>query len=674
MVDYNLQVPGIQPVQNSMAQMNPLQMMLLGQQLQTNQLAAQETMRKRQEEELLRGLRVDPRSPEYIQQAARISPQFGLQALTSQRQAAQFDMTAERERRQAEEARVRARKTEVETVQSQVESLKKEAGTSVRDQNSYDKLVGRIRRLAPDFQAPSQYDPDFVRQLAGIKLDFHTDKDGRPFAFNPMTREMYDISGGILRSQSAPTASAAPAAVATDAEPRTPAGVSLPPPGPPSSAVGSGQPVNVPPGAPAGTPRIVANNAAPGSAAPAATAAAPFDMGRAKAAISGIESGGNYGALGPVTKTGDRAYGKYQVMGANIPSWTREALGRSMTPAEFLRDPETQEKVFEHHFGKSVQRYGNAADAASVWFSGRPIARAGNATDILGTTVPGYVNKFMAAYGGGGQPAGGRVPRMMTAPAFATAGGQIPPAFTGAAAAPVLNAMSPELINALATPPQQPLAPAGVPASSPTPAEGQPAQQAPAPFGKGKEQESKARVDSALRKMAQAYQALEEEGSVASTKRGALANVGAYLRGTAPGQVVERALATTAQERRDELQSLARQLITDIKNATGMSAQELNSNVELQQMLLAVSNPTQSTQAVRRILNNLSDRFGIGAKLDIKERTEPAPKESGVPRGRRGAEAPATTEAQPQRAIVKTGTYNGKKVVQYSDGSVEYAD
>jgi hypothetical protein len=259
MVNYNLQVPGIQPVQNSMAQMNPLQMMLLGQQLQTNQLAAQETLRKRQEEELLRGLRVDPRSPEYVQQAARISPQFGLQALTSQHQAKKFEMEAEKERRQAQEAQVRTRKTEIDTVQSQIEALKKEAGTSVRDQNSYDKLIGRIRKLAPDFQAPPQYDPDFVRQLAGIKLDFHTDKDGRPFAFNPMTREMYDISGGILRSQTAPaapTASAAPGVVANDAGPVTPGGVSLPPPGPPSSAVGSGQPVNVPRGAPPGTPTI----------------------------------------------------------------------------------------------------------------------------------------------------------------------------------------------------------------------------------------------------------------------------------------------------------------------------------------------------------------------------------------------------------------------------------
>jgi hypothetical protein len=126
----------------------------------------------------------------------------------------------------------------------------------------------------------------------------------------------------------------------------------------------------------------------------------PFDMNRAKAALAAIESGGRaqpYAALGPVTDSGDRAHGKYQVMGANIPSWTREALGRSMTPAEFLASPEAQERVVETQLNKSYTRYGNVADAASVWFSGRPQSRAGNGSDGY-VTVPAYVRKFMERY------------------------------------------------------------------------------------------------------------------------------------------------------------------------------------------------------------------------------------------------------------------------------------
>jgi hypothetical protein len=117
-------------------------------------------------------------------------------------------------------------------------------------------------------------------------------------------------------------------------------------------------------------------------------------------AISSIESGGNYGILGPVTKNGDRAYGRYQVMGNNVGPWTREVLGRSMTPQEFVNNPAAQDAVFQAKFGQSVAKYGNPQDAASVWFTGKPLAQGANKSDALGTTGQGYVDKFTKALGG----------------------------------------------------------------------------------------------------------------------------------------------------------------------------------------------------------------------------------------------------------------------------------
>lgn len=108
-------------------------------------------------------------------------------------------------------------------------------------------------------------------------------------------------------------------------------------------------------------------------------------------AIAQRESGGNYNALGKTTGTGDRAYGKYQVMGANVPSWTKEVLGQSFSPQEFLKNPQAQDAVAKHKLGQYLQQYGNPEDAASVWFSGRTQAKAGNAADVLGTTTPQYV-------------------------------------------------------------------------------------------------------------------------------------------------------------------------------------------------------------------------------------------------------------------------------------------
>jgi len=108
------------------------------------------------------------------------------------------------------------------------------------------------------------------------------------------------------------------------------------------------------------------------------------EMKRYAAAIAGIESAGQpnngYGALGPLVK-GDRAYGKYQVMGSNIPGWTKMALGRSLTAEEFLNDPVAQDRVFEHMFGSYIKKYGNFGDAASMWHSGRPLSKSAGAND-----------------------------------------------------------------------------------------------------------------------------------------------------------------------------------------------------------------------------------------------------------------------------------------------------
>jgi hypothetical protein len=129
-----------------------------------------------------------------------------------------------------------------------------------------------------------------------------------------------------------------------------------------------------------------------------------WDWRRSAAAIARVESDGSggYSALGPPVKrkdgSTDRAYGKYQVMGANIPAWTKKHVGKAMTPAEFLKSEYAQDAVFRGEFGASVKKYGNEQDAASVWFSGRPMDRAGNSSDGY-NTVPEYVAKFSNALG-----------------------------------------------------------------------------------------------------------------------------------------------------------------------------------------------------------------------------------------------------------------------------------
>ncbi len=134
-------------------------------------------------------------------------------------------------------------------------------------------------------------------------------------------------------------------------------------------------------------------------------------------AIGSIESGNNYGILGPVTKSGDRAYGKYQVMGNNIPEWSQEILGTKLTPQQFLASSEAQDAIFHGKFGQYVNKYGPEG-AARAWFAGPGGMNNLNAKDVNGMTVGEYGHRFAGAMApplgatevGAGPPIGGPMP------------------------------------------------------------------------------------------------------------------------------------------------------------------------------------------------------------------------------------------------------------------------
>lgn len=161
----------------------------------------------------------------------------------------------------------------------------------------------------------------------------------------------------------------------------------------------------------------------------------PTDLINYQNAIKSIESsGGNYGLTGPATRNGDRAYGAYQVMGNNIPSWTQKHYGQALTPQQFLANKDAQDAVFNGEFGGYVSKYGNPQDAASTWFTGRPQAQGGHSSDgyITGNQ---YVDKFNKALGGGPAP-GGALAAINTAAPTGGGGGGMPQgalAFAGGA-------------------------------------------------------------------------------------------------------------------------------------------------------------------------------------------------------------------------------------------------
>lgn len=114
--------------------------------------------------------------------------------------------------------------------------------------------------------------------------------------------------------------------------------------------------------------------------------------------IAAIESGGKYDAIGPAANDkGQRAYGKYQVMDFNIGPWTKEVLGKELTPKEFLANPNAQNAVFEKKFGEYVTQYGSPEAASRAWFAGPGGMNNPAARDVNGMTVANYERKFSGA-------------------------------------------------------------------------------------------------------------------------------------------------------------------------------------------------------------------------------------------------------------------------------------
>lgn len=112
-------------------------------------------------------------------------------------------------------------------------------------------------------------------------------------------------------------------------------------------------------------------------------------------AIVEQESGGNYKAIGPMTTYG-RAYGKYQVLGSNIASWTKAYYGKTLTPQQFLNNPRAQDAVARGKLKSYWNKYG-ARGAAAAWYGGPGSAHLHQSTRAQqgGPSIKGYVDNVM---------------------------------------------------------------------------------------------------------------------------------------------------------------------------------------------------------------------------------------------------------------------------------------
>lgn len=124
---------------------------------------------------------------------------------------------------------------------------------------------------------------------------------------------------------------------------------------------------------------------------------------------------------------------------------------------------------------------------------------------------------------------------------------------------------------------------------------------------KGREQ-----LSDDLQSLAGSYRSLKEGGGAVSTQQGTLANIGAKLAGTGLGQFIGSAVGTENQAQRDTIEAMRPMLMQSIKAATGMSAQQMNSDADVRLMMKITSDPNSSIEANMAILDKLDKKFGLG--------------------------------------------------------------
>jgi hypothetical protein len=105
-------------------------------------------------------------------------------------------------------------------------------------------------------------------------------------------------------------------------------------------------------------------------------------------AIASQESGGNHELI----NSDSGASGKWQVMPENIPSWSKAALGREISQAEFIGSAQIQTAIVKHRLNlylteetqpeRSVEEI--VRRVASAWYSGQP--------KLWNNTKPQYSN------------------------------------------------------------------------------------------------------------------------------------------------------------------------------------------------------------------------------------------------------------------------------------------
>ena len=168
------------------------------------------------------------------------------------------------------------------------------------------------------------------------------------------------------------------------------------------------------------------------------------------------------------------------------------------------------------------------------------------------------------------------------------------------------------------------------------------------------------------------YKQLDAMGGIINPDKSLANNLMAGAESSGIGQIVSGKIGTQAQSIRNEIIQKRPLLLQSIKQSTGMSAKQMDSNKEMEMYLKAATDPNLDIKANLAALDNMYKLYGSG-KLHAIGATN---KTNLTEQYRDKQEQNKPAEKQAEKQIVKTGIdkKTGKKVVQYSDGTISYGD
>lgn len=122
-----------------------------------------------------------------------------------------------------------------------------------------------------------------------------------------------------------------------------------------------------------------------------------------------------------------------------------------------------------------------------------------------------------------------------------------------------------------------------------------------------------------------AYGQLHKGGGIVDPKAGAIENIGNRVQSSSVGQFVGGAVGTRNQSLRNQIKQSRPLLLQAIRQATGMTGKQMDSNVELQLYLSAATDPELDIAANMEALDNLDRLYGLGLDGDAPKPIQNAP-------------------------------------------------